>query len=352
MSAEKTRVSGLNPRYTFDTFVTGSSNRLPHAAAQAAADRIGTRYNPLFIYGPTGLGKTHLMHAIGHRAMDLYPDCVVNYVSSELFTDEFIHGIRTGNDGMSSFKNKYRRTDVLLIDDIHFLAGRESTLDEFYHTFNILYESNKQIVMTSDRPPHEINPIEARLKSRFSSGVIADISPPDLEMRIAILRNKADQDGILLPADCSLYIADHVTTNIRELEGALNRLVMFAEVNRVAISYDSCVEALSPILPQRGRRVITIELIQEKVADAFQMRVADLCSKKRSRDVSVPKQIAMYLCRELTEESFVQIGKKFDGKHHTTVMYAHSEIANALRSSFNPQLSLQVKKIIEDLESD
>ncbi len=345
----KLNMANLNPRYTFDSFVVGSNNRFPHAAAQAAAEEIGTRYNPLFIYGSAGLGKTHLMQAIGHHSMAINPDCKVTYVSSETFTDEFIQAIR--NDSLSGFKRKYRRSDVLLIDDIQFLAGKESTLEEFHHTFNALYEENKQIVITSDRPPAEIHPIEERLRSRFISGLTADITPPDLETRIAILRNKAEREGFDFPSECFKYIADNITSNVRELEGALNRVIAFSLLNHTSITYDSCVEALASITPRQNEKIITLELIQEKVANAFQMKVSDLCSKKKSRDITIPKQIAMYLCRELTDESLPNIGKKFGGKHHTTVMYAHKEISGILRAGFNPQINLQVKRITEDLEA-
>ena len=344
-------MANLNPKYTFDSFIVGHSNRFSHAAAQAAAEGIvegiSTRYNPLFIYGPAGLGKTHLMQAIGHKTLALDTDCKVTYVTSETFTDEFIHAIR--NDGLTNFKRKYRRTDVLLVDDIQFLAGKESTLEEFHHTFNYLYEANKQIVLTSDRKPMEIQPLEERLSTRFTSGIITDISPPDLETRIAILRKKADLDGFSMPKECFVYIADQITSNIRELEGALNRVIAYAFVNHLDITYENCVEILVPILPQKGEIIITSELIQEKVANAFNMRVEDLCSKRRSRDVTIPRQIAMYLCREMTEESLPRIGKIFGGRDHSTVHHAHKEIANYLRVGSDPQIRLQVKRIKDEL---
>ena len=339
-------IANLNPKYTFDTFVVGPNNRFPHAAAQATAEAIGTRYNPLFIYGSAGLGKTHLMQAIGHHSIALRPDCKVTYVSSETFTDEFINAIR--NDSLAGFKKKYRRSDVLLIDDIQFLAGKESTLDEFHHTFNALYEDNKQIVISSDRPPAEIQPIEERLRSRFVSGLTADISPPDLETRIAILRSKGEREGFNIPPECYMYIADQISSNVRELEGALNRVIAFSLLNQTDITYDNCVEAIESIITKKNNQIITVELVQEKVASSFHVRVSDLCSKKKSRDVSLPRQIAMYLCRELTEESFPNIGKAF-GKDHSTVIHAHKEITGILRTGFNPQINLQVTRIIEDL---
>ena len=342
-------MANLNPKYTFDSFIVGSSNRFPHAAAMAAAEEVGTRYNPLFIYGSAGLGKTHLIQAIGHRAAMLNPDCRVTYVSSETFTDEFIDAIR--NDTISGFKRKYRRSDVLLVDDIQFLAGKESTLDEFHHTFNALYEESKQIVLTSDRPPTEIHPIEERLKTRFASGLTADISPPDLETRIAILRYKAEMEHFSMPSDCYVYIADHITSSIRELEGALNRVIAHAVLYHTSITYDKCVQALMPILPQKGQKLITIELIQEKVAMAHDLTVGDLCSQRRSRDVTVPRQIAMYLCREMTDASLLKIGKSF-GRDHSTVIHAHKEIAGTLRTSADAEVAFQVKRIINELKDD
>lgn len=341
-------MANLNPKYTFDTFIVGSSNRFSHAAAQAAAEEIGTRYNPLFIYGSVGLGKTHLIQAIGHKSISLNSDCKVTYVSSETFTEEFIQAIR--NDGLSNFKRKYRRSDVLLVDDIQFLAGKESTLEEFHHTFNFLYEANKQIVLTSDRKPTEIHPIEERLRTRFNSGLTTDISPPDLETRIAILRNKADIEHFSMPKECYLYIADHITSNIRELEGALNRVIAYSVLNHIDITYDSCLEALAPIFPQKGEIIITIDLIQEKVASICNLRVEDLCSQRRSRDVTWPRQIAMYLCREMTDESLPRIGKAFGGRDHSTVIHAHKEISRSLSQHSDQQINIIVKRIMDDLK--
>ena len=337
----------LNPKYTFDTFIVGSSNRFPHAAAMAAAEEIGTRYNPLFIYGSVGLGKTHLIQAVGHRAISINPDCNVTYVSSETFTDEFINAIKT--DSLTGFKRKSLQADVLLVDDIQFLAGKESTLEEFHHTFNALYEENKQIVLTSDRPPTEIHPIEERLRTRFVSGLTADINPPDLETRIAILRAKAEQEHFSMPRECFVYIADNITTSIRELEGALNRVIAHAVLYHTTITYERCIEALLPILPQKGQKVITIELIQEKVADAHDLTISDLCSKRRSRDVTIPRQIAMYLCREMTESSLDRIGKSFS-RDHSTVIHAHKEIASTLRSGSDAEVVYQVRRIMNELK--
>ena len=339
-------MANLNPKYTFDTFIVGHSNRFSHAAARAAAEEIGTRYNPLFIYGSAGLGKTHLMQAIGHMAIQRNPECKVTYVSSETFTDDFINAIR--NDKAASFKNKYRKVDVLLVDDIQFLAGKESTLEEFHHTFNYLYELNKQIVLTSDRHPMEIQPLEERIRTRFSWGLTTNIAPPDLETRIAILRNKSENENIQSPSECLLYIADRITTNVRELEGALNRVIAFSVLNNIDITYDICIEALKPILRDEEQKIITVELIQEKTANAFGIRVDDLLSQRRSRDITVPRPIAMYLCREMTDVSLPKIGSKFGGRDHSTVIHAHKEIAKSIRT--DPQISLMITKIMEDLK--
>ena len=343
-------MANLNPKYTFDTFIVGSSNRFPHAAAQAAAEEIGTLYNPLFIYGPAGLGKTHLIQAIGHKCLTLNSDCKVTYVTSEAFTDEFIYAIR--NDGLVAFKKKYRRSDVLLVDDTQFLAGKEGTLEEFHHTFNHLFEDNKQIVLTSDRHPTDIQPIEERLLSRFCCGLTIDISPPDLETRIAILHNKAELEHFTMPRECYVYIADHITSNIRELEGALNRIIAYSVLYHTDMTFEKCVDALTPIFPLKGKKIITIELIQEKVATAHDMTVDDLCSQRRSRDVTLPRQIAMYLCREMTEATFPKIGKSFGDRDHSTVMHAHKEIANILRSGSDREVVYQINRVMEELKSD
>ena len=340
-------MANLNPKYTFDSFIVGSNNRFSHAAAQAAAEDIGKRYNPLFIYGSVGLGKTHLLQAIGHKSISLNTECKVTYVSSETFTEEFIQAIR--NDGLTNFKKKYRRSDVLLVDDVQFLIGKESTLEEFHHTFNILYESNKKIVLTSDRNPTDIQPLEERLRTRFTCGLTTDISPPDLETRIAILRNKAELEHFFMPNECYIYIADHITSNIRELEGALNRVIAFSVLNHTDIDYDKCVEALIPIFPQKGQIVITVDMIQEKVASACNLRVEDLCSQRRTRDVTAPRQIAMYLCREMTEDSLPKIGKAFS-RDHSTVIHAHKEISKILSHHSDQQIEIVVKRITDELK--
>lgn len=341
-------MANLNPKYTFDTFIVGHSNRFSHAAARAAAEEIGTRYNPLFIYGNAGLGKTHLMQAVGHLAIQRNNECKVTYVSSETFTDEFINAIR--NDRLTQFKNKYRKNDVLLVDDIQFLAGKESTLEEFHHTFNTLYEAGKQIVLSSDRNPMEIQPLEERLRTRFSWGLTTNIAPPDLETRIAILRNKAENENIRVPDEGLIYIANRITSNVRELEGALNRVIAFSVLMKnMDITYDLCVEALKAILPNEEAKIITIELIQDIVSKQFHIRVEDLLSQRRSRDITVPRQIAMYLCREMTDASLPKIGLMFGGRDHSTVIHAHKEISKNLRS--DPQISVMVNRIVEELKS-
>jgi chromosomal replication initiator protein len=344
--AEDSIQINLNPKYTFDTFIVGSSNRFAHAASLAAAESKSKRYNPLLIYGGVGLGKTHLMHAIGHHAMLQDHHCRVRYVSSETFTDEFIQAIRT--EQLPDFKNKYRSVDILLVDDIHFLVGKESTLEEFHHTFNILYEANKQIVLSCDRPPKEIQPLPNRLLTRFSWGLITDIQPPDLETRIAILRKKSEDESIKISDDILVYIASHVHSNIRELEGALNRVIVYATLDQTSvIDLELCVKALQDIFPDNVPNVITAELIQERVADHFRIRAEDLKNKRRSRDVSIPRQIAMYLCRELTDQSFPSIGNSFGGRDHTTAMHAHREISKSIKS--NHEISYIVQRIIDEL---
>jgi chromosomal replication initiator protein len=339
-------ISNLNDKYTFDSFIVGSSNRFSHAAAQAAAEKIGTRYNPLYIYGSAGLGKTHLMQAIGHMAAMRNTDCKVAYVSSETFTEDFIEAIR--NDTLSNFKKRFRRADVLLVDDVQFLAGRERCLEEFHHTFNTLYETDKQIVLTSDRQPNEIHPLEERLQTRFSCGLTTNISPPDLETRIAILQKKAELLNFSMPKDCYLYIADRITSNIRELEGALNRVIAYSHLHHTDIDYEKCVEALSALFPPIEEIVITCELIQEKVASAFHITVKDLCSPRRSHDVTIPRQIAMYLCTQMTDDSLSEIGKLFGGRHYSTVIHSRDEISKSLRS--DTQIIFMVKRIMEEIK--
>ena len=319
----------LNPKYTFDTFVIGANNRFAHAASLAVAEAPAKAYNPLFLYGGVGLGKTHLMHAIGHYIMDHNPNTRVLYISSEKFTNEFINAIRD-NRG-ESFRTKYRNIDVLLIDDIQFLAGKEQTQEEFFHTFNALHEERKQIVISSDRPPKEIPTLEDRLRSRFEWGLITDIQPPDLETRIAILRKKAKAENLDIPNEAMIYIANQIDTNIRELEGALIRVVAYSSLINADITSHLAAEALKDIIPSSRPRMITIQDIQQKVGEFYGLRLEEFKARKRTKAIAFPRQIAMYLSRELTEFSLPKIGEAFGGRDHTTVIHAHEKISNQLK---------------------
>lgn len=310
----------LNSKYTFETFVVGNSNRFAHAACYAVAESPSRAYNPLFIYGGVGLGKTHLMQAIAHHILSKNPSYCVNYVSSEQFTNELISSIK--DDNTSGFRNKYRNIDVLLIDDIQFLAGKERTQEEFFHTFNTLYESNKQVVISSDRPPRSIPTLEDRLRSRFEWGLTTDIQPPDLETRIAILRKKAQNDNLNISYDILDYIANCIESNIRELEGALIRLVAYSTIANKPLNMDTAREALKDILPPPRPKKITIERIQKVVAQYYGTELSEMTSKKRNKQLVYPRHIAMYLCRKLTDASLPQIGDQFGGRDHTTVMHA------------------------------
>lgn len=314
----------LNPKYTFDTFVVGSGNRFAHAASLATASEPAGVYNPLFLYGGVGLGKTHLMQAIGHYVLMHHRHMHVAYVSSERFTNDLITSLQ--NKQMVEFRQRYRNVDVLLIDDIQFIAGKESTQEEFFHTFNALYQANKQIVISSDRPPKEIPTLEDRLRSRFESGLIADVQAPDLETRVAILRQKALSDNIAVPDEVLDLIATNIQSNIRELEGALNRVMAYANVQQHPISVTVAGEALKEIISTAKARPITIAAIQETVALHFGIKVADLKGKRRSRAIVYPRQIAMFLAREMTDASLPRIGEEFGGRDHTTVMHACDKI--------------------------
>ena len=338
--------SMLNPKYTFDTFVIGSGNRFAHAASLAVAEAPAKAYNPLFIYGGVGLGKTHLMHAIGHYVIDHNPSAKVVYLSSEKFTNEFINSIR--DNKAVDFRNRYRNVDVLLIDDIQFLAGKEQTQEEFFHTFNTLHEESKQIVISSDRPPKEIPTLEDRLRSRFEWGLITDITPPDLETRIAILRKKAKAEGLDIPNEVMLYIANQIDSNIRELEGALIRVVAYSSLINKDINADLAAEALKDIIPSSKPKVITIKEIQRIVGQQFNIKLEDFKAKKRTKSVAFPRQIAMYLSREMTDSSLPKIGEEFGGRDHTTVIHAHEKISKLLID--DEQLQQQVKEIKEQLK--
>lgn len=332
----------LNPKYTFDTFVTGSGNRLAHAAALAVAEAPARTYNPLFIYGGVGLGKTHLMQAVAHHVLRKHGSRVA-YVSCETFTNEMINAIRDGKT--LEFRNRYRNVDVLLVDDIQFLAGKESTQEEFFHTFNALHEANRQIVISSDRPPKEIPTLEERLRSRFEWGLISDIQPPDFETRVAILRKKAQIEKLHVPDDVIAFIAERIDTNIRELEGALIRLVAFASLTRHAIDLQLATEVLKDILPPPRANKITIGRIQEVVASYYGVKVRDLKARRRTRAIAFPRQVAMYLCREMTDASLPKIGEEFGGRDHTTVLHAYEKINQDVRN--DPQLGRQVRELME-----
>lgn len=321
-------VHPLTARYTFDTFVVGSGNRFAHAAAKAVAEAPARAYNPLFIYGGVGLGKTHLLQAIGHHVLTHKRAARVTYVSSERFTNELINAIR--DDKTLEFRNKYRNVDVLLIDDIQFLAGKERTQEEFFHTFNTLHESSRQLIISSDRPPRDIPTLEDRLRSRFEWGLIADIQPPDYETRIAILRKKAELDNIALPDDVAQYVAQHISSNIRELEGALSRLRAHAEMGGTRISLELATEVLKELVAQVRIRPTSIAAIQQAVAEFFGIRVEEMKAKKRTKGVAFPRQVAMYLCRELTDASLPRIGEEFGGRDHTTVMHACDRVKTVL----------------------
>ncbi len=333
-SPEQTRfdwstAAQLNPRYTFDAFVIGNGNQFARAASLAVAERPSRAYNPLFLYGGVGMGKTHLMHAIGHEVKRRQPSASICYVSAEKFTNEMITSLR--NDRMTSFRDRFRTVDVLLIDDIQFIAQKERTQEEFFHTFNALHESMKQIVIASDRPPKELAEIEDRLRSRFEWGLIADIQPPDLETKVAILQKKAENDQVQLPTDVALFIASNVRTNVRELEGALTRLVAWCNLNRTEITLATTQQCLKQFIDMQVRK-ITIESIQRAVAEQFGMKVSDLKQKNNSRNVVVPRQIAMYLAKQMTEASLPEIGRQFGNKHHTTVMHSIGKIDEQRRT--------------------
>jgi chromosomal replication initiator protein len=337
----------LNPKYLFETFVIGSSNRFAHAAAVAVAEAPAKAYNPLFIYGDSGLGKTHLLHAIGHYAYNLYPGVRVKYVNSEEFTNDFINSIRDEKAG--AFQRRYREVDFLLIDDIQFLQGKEQTMEEFFHTFNTLHNANKQVVITSDLPPKQLNGFEDRLRSRFEWGLITDVQPPDLETRIAILRKKASGERLAAPDDVLEYIASKISSNIRELEGALIRVTAFANLNRQQVDLALAEIVLKDLITDDDASQITAGSVIAQTAAYFGLTIDDLCGSSRSRVLVTARQIAMYLCRELTDLSLPKIGQQFGGRDHTTVMHANRKITEQMaerRSTFNQvtELTSRIKQ--------
>lgn len=333
----------LNSKYTFDTFVIGKGNQMAHAAALVVSEDPGATYNPLFFYGGVGLGKTHLMHAIGHQMLTNQPDAKIKYVTSETFANDFINSIK--NSTSEAFRREYRSVDLLLVDDIQFFADKEGTQEEFFHTFNTLYQDGHQIVLTSDRLPNEIPKLQERLVSRFAWGLSVDITPPDLETRIAILRKKADAEGLEIPDDTLSYIAGQIDSNIRELEGALVRVQAFATMNGQDITTSLAADALKSLKPATRKNELSILLIQEEVCKYYHLQLKDLKGKKRVKSIVVPRQIAMYLSREMTDNSLPKIGAEFGGKDHTTVIHAHEKIQQLTET--DPT----IQKEIEDIKN-
>lgn len=330
ITGHSSRHNNLNSRYTFDTFVVGNNNKLAHAASLAVADSPAEAYNPLFIYGGVGLGKTHLMHSIAHFILNESPNSKVLYVSSEKFTNELINSIKTGNN--EDFRKKYRDIDVLLVDDIQFIAGKERTQEEFFHTFNTLYEAKKQLIISSDRPPKEIETLEERLRSRFEWGLIADIQPPDFETRMAILRKKAELENLDIPNDVNQYVANNITSNIRELEGAVNKIVAYSTLVHKQITKELAEDALKDLISLKENPTITIEYIVEVVSQYYNLNPDDIVSKKRPREISYPRQIVMYLCRTLTDMSLPQIGNKLGKRDHTTIIHGYEKIQSEMKT--------------------
>lgn len=330
----------LNPKYTFEGFVVGPSNRFAHAASLAVAEAPAKAYNPLFIYGPVGLGKTHLMQAIGQEILRSRPDTKVLYITSEKFTNQLINAIKTGTT--VKFREKYRNVDVLLIDDIHFIAGKEATMEEFFHTFNTLYDAHKQIVVSSDRPPKEISNLEERLVSRFEWGLVTDIQAPDFETRTAILRKKAERENIFIPDSVTAFIADKVKSNIRELEGALIRVVAYSKLVGREVDESVAQDVLKDLINENQKK-ITIDLIQRKVAEYFEIRPSDMTAKRRSKNVVYPRHLAIFLSREMTSLSFPEIGEQFGGRDHTTILHAYEKIKKDVKKD------LKFKSLVDKL---
>ncbi|MFM1634530.1 chromosomal replication initiator protein DnaA [Staphylococcus epidermidis] len=337
----------FNMHNTFDTFVIGPGNRFPHAASLAVAEAPAKAYNPLFIYGGVGLGKTHLMHAIGHHVLSNKPNAKVIYTSSEKFTNEFIKSIR--DNETEAFREKYRKIDVLLIDDIQFIQNKEQTQEEFFHTFNELHQNNKQIVISSDRPPKEIAKLEDRLRSRFEWGLIVDITPPDYETRMAILQKKIEEENLDIPPEALNYIANQIQSNIRELEGALTRLLAYSKLQGKPITTELTAEALKDIIQSPKSKKITIQDIQKVVGQYYSVRIEDFSAKKRTKSIAYPRQIAMYLSRELTDFSLPKIGEEFGGRDHTTVIHAHEKIANDIKS--DPTFKQEVENLEKEIRN-
>jgi len=341
---KRRRTSNLIPRYTFENFVIGASNQFAHAASMAVANQPGDHYNPLFIYGGVGLGKTHLINAIGHKAVSKFPGAKIFYLSSESFMNELISSLR--RDRMDEFKMKFRNVDVLILDDVQFIAGKERTQEEFFHTFNSLYEARKQIVITSDKFPKEIPGLEDRLRNRFEWGLIADIQPPDMETRVAILQKKAEVEKVILPHDVAIFLASNIDSNVRELEGSLTRLGAFSSLTRSNLTVDLAKEVLKNTL-KGSHREITIEGIQKTICDYYNIKLGDLKAKRRTKNIAIPRQVAMYLCRKYTETSFPVIGDKFGGRDHSTVIHASKTIEKKIRE--DPYMLTTIEKLERNL---
>ncbi|MGH7831744.1 MAG: chromosomal replication initiator protein DnaA, partial [Candidatus Binatia bacterium] len=332
------RFNNLIPKYNFENFVVGASNQFAHAASLAVANQPGEHYNPLFIYGVVGVGKTHLVNAIGHRILERRADLKVVYLSSESFMNELIASLR--RDKMDEFKTRFRNVDALILDDVQFIAGKERTQEEFFHTFNSLHESHKQIVLTSDKFPKEIPDLEDRLRNRFEWGLIADIQAPDMETRVAILQKKAEFEALRLPHEVAIFLASHIDSNVRELEGSLTRLGAFASLTKTEITVDLAKEVLKSTI-KGNRKEVTVENIQKTICDYFNLKLGDLKSKRRTRNIALPRQVAMYLCRKYTSTSFPAIGYKFGGRDHSTVIHASKSIEKKIKEDPNMQVTIE-----------
>jgi len=339
------RVGSLIPRYTFDTFIVGPSNQFADAACRAVAETPSRSYNPLFIHGGVGLGKTHLMHAIGHYVVQHHPGLALTYISSERFMNEMINAVRF--DRILEFRSRYRSVDVLLVDDIQFVSGKEGTQNEFFHTFNALHDAQKQIVISSDRPPHEIPALEERLRSRFEWGLIADIQSPDLETKVAILKKKAENEAVPLPDNVAMYMATRIKSNIRELEGSLIRLIAYASLTSKPITIELAQDVLKNVL-DHDERAITIEQIQKFTADYYQLKLSELKSRNNSKSVAMPRQVAMYLCKALTHASLPEIGRSFGGKHHSTVIHSIKKVEELRKKS--PEFDHQLSNLLQSFK--
>ena len=342
---EPLRAGSLIPRYTFDTFIVGPSNQFAHAACRAVAETPSRSYNPLFIHGGVGLGKTHLMHAIGHYVVQHHPGLVLTYISSERFMNEMINAVRF--DRILDFRSRYRSVDVLLVDDIQFVSGKEGTQNEFFHTFNALHDAQKQIVISSDRPPHEIPALEERLRSRFEWGLIADIQVPDVETKAAILKRKAEEEGVPLADDVAMFMASRIKSNVRELEGSLIRLIAYSSLTTKPLTIELAQEVLKNVI-DHDEKAITIEQIQKYVADYYHLKLHELKSRNNSKSVAMPRQVAMYLCKSLTHASLPEIGRSFGGKHHSTVIHSIKKVELMRKKSGD--FDKQVGNLLESIK--